>query len=549
MKRVPEVKQKAEAAGSEDARTEGKSEESKSEARRQELRETVLVEKDEVNFEITDDNIKKYLINAGEKRGKSGYDPLLYIRNFSKLLPGAKNIDTRVELLTSLLKIRSEATQLIRENAMMLSYWNETYSNLNELFKILRENPGYAFNEGSIEGSAKGRESSDEDEDRPKTSHKFQANLLIYLELLDNFLTLGMKGEEPKSGMYLQWLQNESRLLELAEEVMDYYKSLNNTQVQVRLALIFLDRLHYKHDSLLKLMREKSGSATRKQYYFEPDMKGKIEALAKLVYGHGNTAQKIRATLYQVFYYALHGQYHKARGLFVRVGQQQLHNVRLQICYNRALAQLGLAAFQCGYTESVVECLSDMMVTTRLREILAQGVSGRKDKSTEQDEIKKLLPYHMHMSLDLIEACYLISAMLMEVPTVAKQRHALAENLSMKYFRKVMQDFERRNVLAIPHDTVKDNVAKAAHRLQEGDWQESFELLKNMSVWKLYRNSKDEVLSRLEEKVKEAGLLAYVHMSLPYYNSYSIQTLSQIFGLSEDCVSKVVARVRLGVNK
>eukprot|EP00826_Nyctotherus_ovalis_P066866 TRINITY_DN9935_c0_g1_i12.p1 TRINITY_DN9935_c0_g1~~TRINITY_DN9935_c0_g1_i12.p1 ORF type:complete len:433 (-),score=144.65 TRINITY_DN9935_c0_g1_i12:487-1785(-) len=432
---------------------------------------------------------------------------------------------------------------------MMLSYWNETYSNLNELFKMLQENPSYAFSEGSVEGSARGKESSDEDEDRPKTSHKFQANLLIYLELLDNFLTLGMKGEESKSAMYLQWLQNESRLLELAEEVMDYYKSLNNTQVQVRLALILLDRLHYKHDSLLKLMRDKSSSTTRKEYYFEQDMKGKIEALAKLVYAHGNTTQKIRATLYQVFRYALHGHYHKARNLFVRVSQQQLHNVKLQIYYNRALAQLGLAAFQCGYTESVVKCLSNMMATLRLREILAQGVLVRKDKSTEQDEVKKLLPYHMHMNLDLVEACYLISAMLIEVPTVAKQRHALADNLSMRYFRKVMQDFERRNVLAIPHDTVKDNVAKAAQRLQDGDWQESFELLKNMSVWKVYRNSKDEVLSRLEEKVKEAGLLAYVHTSLPYYNSYSIRTLSQVFGLNEDCVSKVLARVRLDANK
>ena len=505
----------------------------------------MLIEKDEINFEINDVNVKKYLMNADEKRGKSGYDPLLYIRNFSRLLPEVKNFETRIELLVSLLKIRSEATQLVRENVMTLSYWNETYGNLNELFKVLKENPSYSFAEPNVEDTAKEKESSDEDEDKPKVSDKFQTNLLAYLELLDNFLTFGMKGEEPKSTMYLRWLQNEVKFLQLAEDVMDYYKGLNNLQVQVRLALIFLDRLHYKHDSLLKVMREKSSSKTKKEYYFEKDMRGKIEGLAQLVYENGNTTQKMKATLYQVFYYALHGYYYKAHALFIRVSQQQLHNVKLQICYNRALVQLGLAAFQCGYTDFVVECLSDIMATARLKEILAQGVSGRKDKSAkqEQDEIKKLLPYHMYMNLDLIEACYLISAMLIEVPIVAKQRHALAEDISMKCFRKVMQDFERRNVLAIPHDNVKDNIASAAHKLQEGDWQQCFELIKNMSIWKLYRDDKEKLLKMLEEKIKRAGLLAYVHISLSYYSSYSIPTLSQIFELDEESVSKIVARV------
>jgi translation initiation factor 3 subunit C len=544
--KVPEVKEK-EAVTTKPVTIEGEqgkgSEEPKLEPR--ELRETVLVEKDEINFEINDANIKKYLMNVDEKRGKSGYNPLLYIRNFSRLLPEVKAFETRIELLIALLKIRSEATQLVRENVMTLSYWNETYDNLNELFKILKENPSYSFAEPNLDDSAKEKESSDEDDDKPKVSHKFQTNLLAYLELLDNFLTLGIKGEEPKSSMYIRWLQNEVQLLLLAEDVMSYYKGLKNLQVQVRLALIFLDRLHYKHDSLLKVMREKSSSKTKKEYYFEEDMKGKIEELTQLVYENGNPTQKMRATLYQVFYYALHGHYYKAHGLFIRVSQQQVSNVKLQIYYNRALVQLGLAAFQCGYIDLVVECLSEIMATTRLKEILAQGVSGRKEKSAkqEQDEIKKLLPYHMHMNLDLIEASYLISTMLIEVPIVAKQRHALGENIAMKYFRKVMQDFERRNVLAIPHDTVKENIASAVHKLQEGNWQQCYELIKNMSIWKLYRDSKDKVLKMIEEKIKRAGLLAYVHMSLSCYNSYSIPTLAQIFGLDEESISKIVARV------
>ena len=179
-------------------------------------------------------------------------------------------------------------------------------------------------------------------------------------------------------------------------------------------------------------------------------MRGKIETLASLVYEHGTEKQKLKAALYQIFHHALHGRFYEGRNLFVcsRMSQQHLHDIHLQILYNRAMVQLGLAAFQCGYTESVLECLGDIVATNRVKELLAQSASARKDKSAKQDleEKKRVLPYHMHINVDFIEAAYLISAMLIEVPLVAKFRHSIPDQTSTRHFRKVMQDFERKNV-------------------------------------------------------------------------------------------------------
>ena len=413
---------------------------------KQDLKETVIKEKEELNFEFNDANINKYLVSINDKRGRSGYEPLMYIRHLTKLLNYVKDFETKIDLIVGLIKIRFEGTQVIGESVMTLDYWQETCGNMCLLLAILNEHPTYFIKEGFTEDVRHERKTSEED-------YKAQANIISYMELLDLYLNTGLKGEEPKSTLYVQWLRNEVKLLLLAEDVFAYYKRANVIQGQTRIAIILLDRLHYKHDSLLQLMREKGNKATGREYYLETNMRGKIEALASLVYEHGSEKQQIKAAMYQTFHHCLHDRYYEGKQLFIlsRMSQQQLPDIHMQILYNRTQVQLGLAAFQGGDTEATLECLSDIVGTNRLKELLAQAVSARKDKSAKQEleEKQRLLPYHMHLNIDLVEAAYLISAMLFDVPEAARQRPGVLANPVTRHFRKVMQDFERKNVISI----------------------------------------------------------------------------------------------------
>ena len=408
-----------------------------------ELKETVLKDKEEMKFEFTDANIRKHVLSINEKRGRSGYEPLVYVAQLTKLLDHVKDYELKVELLIALVKIRFEATQIVGNSVMTLEFWKETYANLTLLMAMLNERPSFFIKEGFKSG--KHQESIAEDD------FKAQANLISYVELLDHFLTLGLKGEEARSLLYVQWLRNEVPFLELAEDIAAYYKRANVQQGQTRIALIQLEHLHYKHDNLLKLMREKGTQKSGREYYLNTNPYNKIKELVGIVYAHGTEKQKQRAMLYEIYHHCLHDRYHQAKSLFVlgRMNQQHMSDLQLQIVYNRALVQLGLAAFYSGDTEAALECLSDVVATNRLREILAQSIPPRKEKSSkvELEEKQHLLPYHMHINTDLVEAAYLISAMLLDVPETARLRGAIPSHPITRHFRKVMQDFERKNVL------------------------------------------------------------------------------------------------------
>jgi len=222
-----------------------------------------------------------------------------------------------------------------------------------------------------------------------------------------------------------------------------------------------------------------------------------------------------------------------------------LMEVNTQILYNRAIIQLGLCAFRKGMFNECHSILNEISSFIRIREIIAQGYSKSPDKTIEQEneERKRIIPYHMHINLELLDLCYLISAMLLETPNFAVNQFDVSKNVISRAFRRVMELAEKQLFIG-PPETLKENIVHAARALQVADWKKCSELLFNVKLWESI-NNQQQVKEFALKGIKEAALKTYLFTYCYYYATFSLEHLSKYFELSPVEIRSVVSKLIL----
>jgi translation initiation factor 3 subunit C len=179
----------------------------------------------------------------------------------------------------------------------------------------------------------------------------------------------------------------------------------------------------------------------------------------------------------------------------------QQADVTTQILYNRAVMQVGLAAFRCGYIAECQTIMAEMMSTQRHRELLGQSIQRYNTQISPEQELaekRRLLPFHMHINHELLDAAYLTSCMLVEVPLLASaSTEEQRRKVTSKAFKRLLDMAERSAFDGLPENN-RDHVIKAARALQAGDWTRSKELLLSAKIWNLIDKSAEikEMLAR-----------------------------------------------------
>lgn len=189
--------------------------------------------------------------------------------------------------------------------------------------------------------------------------------------------------------------------------------------------------------------------------------------------------------------------------------------------------------------------------SNRVRELLAQGVStGRfADKSAEQEKAEKRrqVPYHQHINLDLLEACHLISAMLLEVPNMVDiEGSTRRTRVLSRTFRK-HHDIYDRQVFTGPPEQTRDFVMRASKALMKGDWKTCSDLLTTLDVWKLIPgdNAEEQIRTMLTSKIKLEGLRTYLFTFSSQYDSLSLTQLCGMFDMTKNEVHSVVSKMMI----
>lgn len=171
--------------------------------------------------------------------------------------------------------------------------------------------------------------------------------------------------------------------------------------------------------------------------------------------------------------------------------QESIHSadVATQILYNRTVVQLGLCAFRCGLIKESQATLQEIFTTQRVKELLAQGVHQQRFQvltpEQEKAERQRQLPFHMHINTELLEAAFLVSSMLVEIPLLASiDSEELKRKTISKPFRRLL-DFADRQVFTGPPESTRDHIMQASKALQDGEWEQCRDLIQSIKIWSL----------------------------------------------------------------
>jgi len=228
-----------------------------------------------------------------------------------------------------------------------------------------------------------------------------------------------------------------------------------------------------------------------------------VYALAVNLYRDAPALIRTRAMLCHIYHYALNGKYHEARDMLLMSHLQdsiQHADVTTQILYNRVVVQIGLAAFKKGYFTECQSTLLEIFASQRAKELLAQGIQRFSQNTPEQELIEKrrLLPFHMHINLELLETAFLVSSMLIEIPLLASLDTDEAKRKAVsRPFRRLLEQADRQAFMG-PPESARDHIMQASKALQNGHWEKAKDLILSIKIWSLLENSAEikETLSR-----------------------------------------------------
>ncbi|KAG7708522.1 hypothetical protein KL932_000804 [Ogataea haglerorum] len=494
-----------------------------------------------------------------ETRGKKNLDLAEQISQLEELTQLAKAPFHLISIYLLLVPIRFD---LYAKAAFMpLEQWRYALRDINALLDVLEKNRDYVVSETAAP--------TDDIETEPQPDangvKQMIGSIASLVERLADELTSHLLAIDPHSTEYVSRLRDESSVYTLLVRAQVYYESIiSKKELQTpkgdQLARVILKRVDYIYFKPSKLIIFGENTVWKKldeslDSSIYPKLKesgpqgveytnGLIDALCLVLYEQPNSVFRKKAVLYHIYYYAFNDQYFKARDMLLLSHlQATIHTAdpQLQVLFNRSLVQLGLSAFRCGLIHEAQQSLYEIATSPRQKELLGQGVQRFQVQQSQVDK-QRLLPFHMHVNLELLECSFYTASMLIEVPLMvqnpdfAKRRVAVS-----KSFKRVLE-YHERQVFDGPPEYTRDYIMLAAKALLKSDWKKASELINSIKIWDLFNNS-DKIKAMLLEKLQIEALRTYLFTNETFYSKLSISTLAAIFQIEERIVKSTVLKM------
>ncbi|KAI9345464.1 eukaryotic translation initiation factor 3 subunit 8 N-terminus-domain-containing protein [Zopfochytrium polystomum] len=483
-------------------------------------------------IEINQENLFKRLGEFLQARGKKGTDKLGQIDNFKRLLE-------KVLVLLALIASQFDFN-LGSSGYMPIEMWKSTRSNIDQLLSLLEANPHIV-----VSDFEKDELPFAENELRSKNKElvELRGNISSFLDRLDDEFTKSLQSIDPHTTEYVERLKDETALYVLVVRCQHYYEKTSNQPAIDACIMKRAEHLYYKPDNVITVIENAvPGSVTSNPSEL-------VHELCVRLYQTPNVRIRARALLCHVYHLALHNQYYRARDMLLMSHLQEqtsLTDISTQILFNRTLVALGLCAFRNGLIREAASSLQELSSSGRVKELLAQGFQLSRfgdSRAPEQERIERqrMLPFHMHINLELLECVYLTCAMLLEVPNMAKHAHDARRKIINKPFRRIL-DFNERQVFTGPPENTRDYIMAASKALSQGEWEQCRDLISSIKIWDLMQDSAT-IKTLLESKIKESALDTYIFQYAPHYDSLGLAQLASMFSLTQSKVHAHISRM------
>ncbi|KAJ3107941.1 Translation initiation factor 3 subunit c [Physocladia obscura] len=500
-------------------------------------------------IEVTPENLYKRLQELILARGKKSTDKVAQIEHLSRLLDIAVTPHMKIQVLLALIPSQFDYNPLSTGGFLPTEYWKSTRANIDTLLDLLESNQSITISE-TIAG---------EDVDPAENEINFKeakpinlrGNIYSFVDRLSDEFIKSLQNIDPHTTEYIERLKDETPLYVLIVRAQKYFERVNSVESSDSCILKRVLHIYYKTDNVIAFM-ESAVPPIRRGNVIPSNL---VHSLCTKLYETGDIRIRARALLAHVYHLALHGKFYEARDMLLMSHlQEQAQNTDIdtQILYNRTIVQLGISAFRMGLIRESANALQDFFGSGKTKELLAQGFQansrfgapgGIVEKTPEQERLEKqrLLPFHMHINLELLECIYLTCSMLLEIPNMAMYAHDSRRKMISKPFRRNL-DYNQKQVFIGPPENTRDHIMAAAKALSAGEWEKCRDYVHAIKIWTLMPASA-AIKEMLTKKIQEEGLRTYIFQFAPHYDSLGLHQLSGMFSLAIPHVHSILAKM------
>lgn len=363
------------------------------------------------------------------------------------------------------------------------------------------------------------------------------------LTYLHNELVNKSKFEDVVSQEYLKIIAFENDLAVLTDRALGYYQSRNRTEPSKACIAILFGIFGQRRQEAHNLFYA-SLASTEDLTVIAPSVFDTVRALHRLSNQlKPSLSLSITGICHVAYQYGLRGLYREGRDYLLRTGAANRvtpADTSLAILLNRAIAQLGLAAFIAGDMPAAHELLRSVWGLWMNEIQLGQRPPPKysmDDEHAEMEYRNLMLPPHLFMPVAQLELAAVLSGLLDGAKIEAQNPY---ERNHME--RYVYKTVARTPALMGKPFSFKEQVAVAYEHLRVGNYAGAKEQVEAMATFDTLPSGKccRELFLR---SMKEVALLIFCYRNRCSFSTMSVSNLAIKFDMKEADVRRAVNEI------